>query len=168
MLASGNDAAIAIAEGMDGSTEAFVNRMNREAKLLGATHSHFVTPNGLHDEKHFTTVYDMYLIFSAAKKQKTFVKLIQSSSYTAHYHGAGGSGKEKTWDNTNYYITGSFLAPEGIHVIGGKTGTTGQAGYCLVLLSKNIHQDDIISIIFHADCRSNLYHVMNEMLSQAR
>lgn len=168
MLASGNDAAIVIAEGIDGTTEAFVKRMNREAKMLGATHSHFVTPNGLHDEDHYTTVYDMYLIFSAATKLKPFMELIKAPAFTAHYHGSTGIDKEKTWETTNYYLSGSFAAPDGIQVIGGKTGTTGQAGYCLVVLSKNNHDDRIISIVFHADCRSNLYHMMNEIMAKSK
>ena len=56
MLRSGNDAAVAIAEHISGSSEEFVVLMNAEAKALGATGSHFVTPNGLHDEEHYSTV----------------------------------------------------------------------------------------------------------------
>ena len=58
MLPSGNDAGVAIAVHMDGSIEAFADRMNEEAKRLGAVDSHFVNPHGLHDEDHYTTVYD--------------------------------------------------------------------------------------------------------------
>ena len=63
MLVSGNDAANALAEYHSGSIEAFAEVMNEEARKLGATNSHFVNPNGLPDEEHYTTVYDMYLIF---------------------------------------------------------------------------------------------------------
>ena len=55
MLRSGNDAAIAIAEHISGSVEAFVDLMNQEAQQLGATGSHFMNPNGLPDENHYTT-----------------------------------------------------------------------------------------------------------------
>ena len=51
---------------MDGSIEAFADRMNEEAKRLGAVDSHFVNPHGLHDEDHYTTAYDLYLIFNEA------------------------------------------------------------------------------------------------------
>ena len=56
MLASGNDAAIALAEFHSGTVEAFVDEMNATAKNLGATSSHFVNPNGLPDEDHYTTI----------------------------------------------------------------------------------------------------------------
>ena len=72
MLRSGNDAAIAIAEGLSGDVESFVDKMNNTAKSIGATNTHFVTPNGLHDENHYTTVYDMYLILNEAMKNETF------------------------------------------------------------------------------------------------
>lgn len=168
MLASGNDAAIAIAEGIDGSEEAFVKRMNEEAKALGATGSHFVTCNGLHDEEHYTTAYDMYLIFSEALKQKEFKKVLLTPEYTASYKAADGSPKETTWKTTNGYLSGEQNPPEGISVLGGKTGTTGSAGYCLVLLSENDKKDQLISMVFHADCRSNLYHLMDQLLAKAR
>ena len=56
-------------------------------------------------------------------------------------------------------------APEGITVVGGKTGTTGAAGYCLVLYSYNASGQPIVSIVLKADGKSNLYLLMNEMLS---
>lgn len=62
MLKSGNDAAIAIAEHIGGSVEGFADMMNQEALAMGATRSHFVNPNGLPDENHYTSVYDLYLI----------------------------------------------------------------------------------------------------------
>lgn len=55
---------------------------------------------------------------------------------------------------------GTETAPDGITVIGGKTGTTNDAGYCLVLLSNNAAGDQIISIVMKADCRNNLYYYM--------
>ena len=66
LLYSGNDTAIAIAEHISGSVEAFVDVMNEEARLLGATGSQFVNPHGLHDLEHYMTAYDLYLIFNAA------------------------------------------------------------------------------------------------------
>ena len=168
MLASGNDAAVAIAEGIDGDEETFVKRMNEEAKKLGATGSHFVTSNGLHDEEHYTTVYDMYLIFSAALADKDFRKVLETVEYTAHYSDASGMPKETVWTTTNGYLTTDYTAPDGITVIGGKTGTTGSAGYCLVMLSENEKKDQIVSIVFHADYRSTLYQMMSQIVAKAR
>lgn len=164
MLRSGNDAAIAIAEYISGDVASFAELMNEEATKLGATQTHFVNPNGLPDENHYTTVYDMYLLFAKAVENKTFVDIISTKSYDAVYTDALGETVEHTWENTNQYLTGAAEAPEGFNVIGGKTGTTGEAGYCLVLYSYNASSQPIISIVFKADGKSNLYLLMNEML----
>lgn len=165
LLASGNDAAVALAEYHSGSVEAFTNEMNRTAKMLGATGSNFVNPNGLPDENHYTTIYDMYLIFKEAITQEEFVSIISSKEVTVNYLDKKGGAVEKTWTNTNRYLNGSVDVPEGITIIGGKTGTTNAAGYCLVLYSMNANGDKIVSIVFKADGRSNLYYLMNQILS---
>lgn len=165
MLRSGNDAAVAIAEYISGDVDSFAALMNQEAAALGATRSHFVNPNGLPDENHYTSVYDMYLLFAKAIENETFVDIISTKSYDVVYTNAEGEAVERTWDNTNQYLTGATKTPEGFQVIGGKTGTTGEAGYCLVLYSYNASNQPIISIVFKADGKSNLYLLMNEMLS---
>jgi D-alanyl-D-alanine carboxypeptidase (penicillin-binding protein 5/6) len=164
MLRSGNDAAVAIAEGISGDQEKFAELMNSTAKSLGATNSHFVTPNGLHDENHYTSVYDMYLILNAALDNPDFYQIFTANSYNASYT-SGGEVKTAEWSSTNQYQTGKVRTPSGFIILGGKTGTTGAAGYCLVLLSENEEHDRLITIVFNADCRSNLYLLMNEILS---
>ena len=73
-----------------------------------------------------------------------------------------------TWSSTNGYLMGTVsMHRMVITVIGGKTGTTNDAGYCLVLLSNNAAGDQIVSIVMKADCRNNLYYYMNELLRQA-
>lgn len=165
MLRSGNDAAIAIAEHISGSVEAFAELMNQEAAAIGATQSHFVNPHGLPDENHYTTVYDMYLIFAKALENETFTDIISTKSYDVVYTGTDNAAVEKTWENTNQYLTGATETPEGFSIVGGKTGTTGDAGYCLVLCSYNPRGNPIISIVFKANGKSNLYLLMNEMLA---
>jgi D-alanyl-D-alanine carboxypeptidase (penicillin-binding protein 5/6) len=164
MLRSGNDAAIAIAEYVAGDVDSFAAIMNEEAKALGAVQSHFVNPNGLPDPDHYTSVYDLYLLFRAALGNPTFVDIIQAKSYDATYQSEEGT-TEVTWENTNQYLVGTSTAPDGFTVVGGKTGTTGDAGYCLVLYSYNAAGDPIISIVLKADGKSNLYLLMNQMLS---
>ncbi len=164
LLQSGNDAAIAIAEHVSGSVEEFCNLMNQEARALGATQSHFVNPNGLPDENHYTSAYDLYLIFNEALKNETFVSIISAPSYDATYTSAQGETVEKTWENTNKYVKEPSSVPEGFQVIGGKTGTTKAAGYCLVLYSYNPQGQPIISIVLKADGRANLYLLMDEIL----
>ncbi len=165
MMRSGNDAAIAIAEYLSGDTESFAVKMNEEARMLGATNSHFVNPHGLPDEDHYTSVYDLYLLFNAAIKDDTFCDLINTTSYTVNYTHADGSEATQEWSSTNRYFSGEADAPDNFTVIGGKTGTTGDAGFCLVLLTENAAGEQIISIVLKADGRSNLYLLMNQILS---
>lgn len=164
MMRSGNDAAIVIAEGISGDVASFAELMNQEAKALGALDSHFVNANGLQDEDHYTTVYDMYLFFQAAVQNETFLQLIEATSYTAEYLDSNGMSIQQEWTPTNKYLLGTETAPSGVTVLGGKTGTTNDAGYCLVLLSTNESGQRIISIVMKADCRNNLYYYMNELL----
>ena len=165
MLKSGNDAAVAIAEHISGSEEAFAELMNETARSFGATNTHFVNANGLHDEDHYTCVYDLYLIFAHAIEEDFFMQLIQTTSYTVYYSDASGAQATQTWTNTNKYLNGEVTQPEGVTVLGGKTGTTNAAGYCLVLLSNNDQKEPVISIILKSDGRSNLYYVMNQVLA---
>ncbi len=164
MMQSGNDAAIAIAEGISGDVDTFTKLMNQEARALGATDSHFVNPNGLHDRQHYTTVYDLYLLFQAAIQEEGFRELIHTTEYTVDYLDALGMPVQQEWVSTNKYLMGTETAPGGVTVLGGKTGTTNDAGYCLALLSSNAKGEEIISIIMKADCRNNLYYYMNELL----
>lgn len=166
MLVSGNDAAEALAEHHSGSVEEFAKVMTETAHTLGATKSNFKNPSGLPDEDHYTTVYDMYLIFSEAIKQPKFVEIINSKSKQVLYSTVDGNIKDVTYKSNNRYHTGAKEAPEGFEVVGGKTGTTGAAGYCLVLYSKNPNGDDIISIVFKADGNYNLYLLTNQILSR--
>ena len=68
MLQSNNDAAVAIAEHISGSVEAFCNHMTERAKELGATHTAFKTPNGLDADGHFASPYDLAIISAYALK----------------------------------------------------------------------------------------------------
>ncbi len=166
MLASGNDAASVIAETISGSEEEFAKLMTSEAHALGATDSNFKNAHGLPDKEHYTSVYDLYLIFNAAIQNEKFLEIISDSSFTAVYTNKMGETISKTWNNTNRYLTGEYPHPKGVTVIGGKTGTTFDAGYCLVLLSENESEEPVISIVLKADARSNLYLLMGEILSK--
>lgn len=165
LLESGNDAAIALAEYCSGSVEEFAKLMNSTAKSFGATNSSFVNPSGLPDENHYTTIYDMYLIFSNAISLESFVSIISSQTHDVAYTNAQGAAVSKTFKNTCGYLTGAYTAPEYVTVTGGKTGTTGEAGHCLVLLSQNAKNERIISIVYKADGKKDLYSFMNEILS---
>lgn len=166
LMVSGNDAAVAIAEYISGSTEAFAALMNQEAAALGATNSHFVNPHGLTDVEHYTCVYDLYLIFHAALQNEEFKKIIHTKQYTADYQDKNGARTVQEWATTNKFLLGEADAPKGVTVIGGKTGTTEAAGYCLVLYSCEDTGEPVISIVLRADSRDSLYRFMAELLDR--
>ena len=90
LVKSANDCAVLLAEYIAGSEEKFVDMMNEKARELGATHTHFVNPHGLHDDDHYTTAYDLYLIFKEAVKYDTFVDIVSNKDYTMTYTTADG------------------------------------------------------------------------------
>ncbi len=164
LVYSGNDAAIAIADHISGSEEAFVQKMNEEAAKIGAVHTNFVNSNGLHNDEQYTTAYDMYLIFHELLSYDTFRSIIGTASYTAVYQDKDGNAKEKTFKATNQYINGNSEIPEGLQILGGKTGTTRKAGSCLVLLSKDAADKEYISVIMKASGSDALYSQMSFLL----
>lgn len=164
-LASGNDAGVAIAEHISGSVEAFAQKMNEEAQALGATNSHFMNPHGLHDDNHYTTAYDLYLIFNAAIQDQRYVDILSMKTYTGTITGADGSVRNPEWTATNYYSAGVTAPPEGIRVLGGKTGTTDQAGNCVILYDENLAGNPYISVIMGASDKMILYDKMSQLLA---
>lgn len=164
LICSGNDAGIAIAEHISGSVEAFSNLMNDEMKALGAVHSHFTNPHGLHDDKHYTTPYDLYLVFHELMKNETFLDIINQSHYKAKFRDADGKKKTMTFYSTDRYLLGRASAPEGVTVVGGKTGTTSNAGSNLILYTKNADGNDYISLVMKAEYADSLYEQMNYLL----
>lgn len=166
MIPSGNDAANAIAVHMSGSVSAFAEKMNERARELGATHTHFLNPNGLHSEEHYTTAYDLYLMFNEALKIPKFREIIGASSFTADYVNGAGEPVSKTWTVGNWYQKGDREAPAGVTVIGGKTGTTQAAGYCLIMASDDSGGKEYISVVLKAANRTNLYDNMSEIISK--
>lgn len=165
MIASGNDAAMMIAEHVGGSVDNFVSMMNEEAASLGAVNTHFMNPHGLTNEEHYTSVYDIYLIFQEALKYDLFQDIIGRKNYYAEYTKADGSAAAMTWESTNHYFTNEAQAPDNVIVCGGKTGTTDDAGACLALLAKDRYGNPYISIILHAESKDTLYPEMNQLLS---
>ena len=166
LVHSGNDAAMAIARAVGGSADKFVEMMNEEAVAIGATNTHFVSPSGLHDEDHYTTVYDIYLMLNEAMKYDLITNIMQISVYDLQYTASDGTEQHITLDSTDHYLTGEVVPPKGVTVLGGKTGTTSQAGNCLALLSQNSFGQPFISVITGASDKTVLYSDMNMLLAQ--
>ncbi|EOS41191.1 D-alanyl-D-alanine carboxypeptidase [Lachnospiraceae bacterium] len=168
ILHSGNDNAAVIAEYIGGSQEGFVDMMNQEALRLGATHTHFQNPHGLHEDEHYTTAYDLYLMFNACIQDQRFIDIISMTSYQATLTGVDGSVRTDEWAASNYYSAGLAQPPEGVHVIGGKTGTTDQAGSCVILYNIGSSGQPLISVVMGANDKELLYSDMSKILACSR
>ncbi|MCM1112247.1 MAG: serine hydrolase [Muribaculum sp.] len=166
LMYSANDVANLIAENVGGSVDQFVEMMNAEARRLGATNTHFANAHGLTDENHYTTCYDLYLIFNEAVKYETFSEIIQKTSYQTTYYDRNGREKEVNYSTTNRFLKGDASAPVNINVIGGKTGTTQAAGNCLILLSRDTQGSPYISVILRAENVDYLYSQMTDLLDE--
>ena len=126
MLNSGNDAAVAIAEHISETPEKFAELMNATVKNAGVENTNFVNPNGLHDDAHFTTAYDLAKITRYALKNDTIREIVSSRMYTSSMLMPDG-----TTENVEY-INHNRLLKELDGCIGVKTGFTKSAGRCLV------------------------------------
>ncbi len=128
ILESANDCANAVAEKIGGSEEGFAELMNQKAAALGCTGTYFVNPNGLHNNDHYTTPYDMALIGRAAFQNQTLCKVATTVSYQLPATKKSGArtitmGHKMVYPNDSRYYQG---------IIGGKTGYTSLAGNTLV------------------------------------
>ena len=122
MLISGNDASVAIAEHIGGSTSEFVTMMNDLAKKLGAKNTHFANTHGLDADGHYTTAYDLALITEYALENETFKDIVSTKNIKI----TNGEGENRYLKNKNKLL----FRLDGC--IGVKTGFTNDAGRCLV------------------------------------
>ena len=166
LIQSANDAANAIAIHLGGSLENFANLMNEKAIELGATNSHFVNPHGLSDDDHYTTAYDLYLIFNKAIEYELFREIIHMNNYSTVYQDSVGNEKEMEFSTTNLFLRGNYNSPDKVTIIGGKTGTTNAAGNCLIILTKDTAGNPYISIILRSKERQLMYEQMIDLLEE--
>lgn len=147
MLHSANEVASALGEHISGSIKKFADLMNKRAKEAGAKDSHFANGNGLHNDKHYTTAYDMAMITKAALKYPEFTNIINTQEYTIPKNNKrkkrffAVQRHKMIWEGSEYYY-----AP----VIGGKTGYTDEAKNTLVTVAKK-NGFTIISVIMKSD-----------------
>ena len=123
MLASGNDAATAIAEHIGGTVEEFCRMMTARARELGCTNTVFLTPHGLPCEGHYTTAHDLALIAREAMQHAEFREIVGTSRATIPWE---GRTYDRVLNNKNKLLT-TYEGATGI-----KTGYTKKAGRCLV------------------------------------
>ena len=164
MLKSANDAAYVLAEHVGGSVEGFSEMMNKKAEELECKNTHFVNPNGIHNQNHYTTAYDMYLISNYAMKNETFKEIVSTYEYTlspTNKHPL----KDRIMKNTN-----NFVNPKNAYynkiVNGIKTGTTKQAGNCLITDSSD-NGLEFITVILGAQTANSKFSETKKMISFA-
>jgi len=124
MLRSGNDASVVIAEYIGGNMDNFLALMNRKAKDIGADNTHFTNPNGLPNNNHYTTAYDLALITTYAMKNPKFSEIVSAKNKTIP--GPPGENWNRILKNKNKMLW-TFEGADGV-----KTGYTKNAGRCLV------------------------------------
>ena len=125
-IASGNDAAVAMAEKIGGTEEEFVNMMNQKAQALNLKNTHFSNVHGLDAENHYSSAYDMAMIAKELLKYEDILKY--TSIYEEYLNKPDGS---RTWlVNTNKLVR-FYDGVDGL-----KTGYTKEAGYCLTSTAK--------------------------------
>ncbi len=148
LIASGNDAAVAIAEGVSGTIDEFVARMNEKVKAMGLESTHFVNPHGLHDPQHFTTAREMSMIALEAMKNETFRGIVECAHI---YLPATNMSDKRYFINTNNLVS-RMRYPYYFYeyATGIKTGSTTEAGYCLVASAKR-GDKSVISVVFNAE-----------------
>ena len=93
------------------------------------------------------------------------MEIISMDSYTGTLTGSDGTVRNETWVPSNYYSNGTTEAPDGIRVFGGKTGTTDQAGCCVILYSEDMENHPYISVIMGAEDKNFLYQEMNRLFT---
>lgn len=143
MLESANEACNGAAEHTAGSIDKFVDLMNKKAQELGCTNSHFVTTNGLHDDKHYVTARDMAIISKAALENETFREIANTSNSYIPPTNKDKKGKE-LW-NHHKMVKKTMFSYDGVE--GGKTGYTTKAGGTLVTFVKRGEQEYIVVIL---------------------
>ena len=173
MLPSGNDASYMAAANIgryilgdeeaspEDSVQAFMDEMNRAAKLIGTENTHFTAPDGFHDDNHYTTVLDMLKITLYARTKPMIMAAVRKPEKETTFE----SGEEVYWNNSNKLIHEDsdyyYLYANGF-----KTGMTDESGYCVVATA-NRFDHDIICIVFGAEDSSTRWNETIALLDAA-
>ena len=136
-MKSANDACVALAEHMAGSEEAFVQNMNLQACLLGCANTNFKNSNGLPAEDHYSSAYDLAVMTRAAMQNEIFAEIVQKQQHMVRWT----DGRQLLVRNTNR------LLREYPGAIGVKTGTTNEAGQCLIAVAEKEGKRIIVVVL---------------------
>lgn len=156
LLPSANDAALAIAKHVGGSIENFVTMMNQKANELGALDTNFVNPNGLHDDRHVSSAYDLALIGRYAMNSEVIRSIVDKVTY--EIPPTNIKTETRYFKITNKLLFSSELIDKEGELVparyeaasGVKTGYTSQAMNCLVSFAEKNDQR-LIAVVLKAD-----------------
>lgn len=152
LMKSANDVAYAVAQTIGGSQLGFARMMNLKARLIGCTQTNFITPNGLHDDNHMSSAHDIARILAVALHYPEIVRVLQTSETRV-------AGKTVRNGNRMVYLTAT---PYG-DGIGGKTGFTSKAMYCLAFAA-NQNGHVRVSVVLGAPRKSLMYRETRRLL----
>ena len=150
LIVSANEAAHILAEAVAGDIDRFVAQMNERAQELGCEDTHFANPSGLHNDRHYTSAWDISLITAEAMKHEEFMEIVGRKAYTVP---ATNVSKERELHSTNYLISTWRTGWPGYYyedARGVKTGSTPEAGYCLVATAVRGSRQ-LISVVLGAE-----------------
>lgn len=138
LIPSANDAAFVLGEHIGGSFDNFSDMMNQKALEIGCTNTHFVNPNGIHDENHYTTAYDLALMGQYAMKSEIIRQIVSTTRYVLP--------ATNKYDKTDriFNTTNELIKPSSkyyySYATGCKTGYTEAAKNCIIATAK---KDDV-------------------------
>ncbi len=145
LLPSANEVAIALAEHISGSIEAFSELANSRAEELGCETLHFINPNGVHDEDHYCSAYDLFLIAKECTKYDVFNEIVKTKEFTVPATDIYPQN-DRVLKNTNSMILPEKTSYYYPYCIGIKTGFTTNAGECFV--GRSYHNGiELISVV---------------------
>src|SRR5213592_3236891 len=153
LVKSPNDVARCLARDSAGSIEAFADRMNAKAQLLGATHSHFVNPNGLPMPGQYSTARDLAIIARAAYANPTIRSIVCLPQLVFRY----ANGRTRELENTNKVLKRLSFCN------GMKTGYTEAAGHCLIASGSRPGRDVIVVVL--GDSKAGVWRDASALLS---
>lgn len=148
LLSSGNDAAVALAEHIAGSEEAFLECMNQKAVSLGLTNTHFATVHGLDHKDHYSTAYDMATLASVCMKNETFRRIVSTTEIHI---------SQRTLRNTNDLLF-TYAGATGL-----KTGYTDGAGRCLIASAKRDGME-LIAVVLGCESKTTRFSDSRKLL----
>ena len=154
LIPSANDAAFALAEHIAGSVDEFSTMMNNKAKELGCLNTHFVNPNGIHNNDHYSTAYDLALIGQYAMKFDDIMRIAKISQYTLPKTNKYDR-TDRIFNATNGLITKNdeYYYPS---ATGLKTGYTDKSGYCIVATAEK-NGVELLEVVLGSESISDRY-----------